>query len=106
MPVTPSVFDSQDNVIIQWVGETGNGVGVQANQWPDKTIQATGTGTVTLEGSPDNINWVALKDSAGVAISLAAASFAISIVGPNPVFIRPVNAVGTATITITGNGNG
>ena len=105
MPVTPTKFDTQDEVVLQWVGETGTGVAVRCNQWPDKSIQATGTGTVTLFGSPDGTNFVALKNTLGtpVAISLDATTNAIDVIRENPIFIRPVVTTGTATVTITGN---
>lgn len=78
-----------------------NGDAFECSEFPDKTIQASGTGTVTLEGSADATNWVALKDTAGVAISLAAASNAASAVGANPRFLRAVNAGGASLVTIT-----
>lgn len=78
-----------------------NGDAFDGHQYPDKSVQAIGTGTVTVQGSADLTNWVALKDNAGVAISLDATLNAISIIGPNPRYLRPVMAGGTALILFT-----
>lgn len=82
-----------------------NGDAFQLDNFPTKTIQASGTGTVTIEGSNDGTNYVALKDTAGVAISLAAASNAISRCSDNPKFMRAVNAGGSSLVVIIGTHN-
>lgn len=99
---TPTLFDEQDYAVAQWVGETGTGGAVNMARWPDKTVQATGTGTVTVEGSMDGTNWTPLNDQAAAAVSLAAASDEMNVILENPIFIRVVNAGGTATVTILG----
>lgn len=78
-----------------------NGDAFQSDDFPIKSAQAFGTGTVTIEGSPNGSNWVALKDTAGVAISLDATTSAISAIGPSPKFMRAVNAAGSSLVVIT-----
>lgn len=73
-------------------------------RFPDKTIQATGVGTVTLEGSANGVNWEPLKDSNGVAISIDASTDACAVVLENPLHIRAVNNNATgALVVITGS---
>lgn len=104
MPVTPTVYDDQDKLVLQWVGETSTGVKGDMSRWnQDVTIQATGTGTVTFQGSNDGTNFVALNADLVVplaALSLAAGSNAIGKVFEKPIWIRPVVAGGTATVTL------
>ncbi|MDR6634218.1 hypothetical protein J2X72_003018 [Phyllobacterium sp. 1468] len=102
MPVQPTIFDSQDQAVIQWVNETGVGVGIACNKWADKTLQNTGTGTLLVQGSPNNTNWVTLKDSAGNSLSALAAGSAVILRG-NPLYIRVTVSGGTQTITIAAN---
>ncbi len=80
-----------------------NGDAIESWQWPDRTIQAYGTGTVTLEGSPDGTHWVALSDQDNAAISIAAASQEIAFILENPRYIRAVASGGTALVVITGS---
>lgn len=103
MPVTPSQLPGHRRSIVKWTGETGTGVAADVSNYPDVTIQATGTGTVTVEGSNDGTNWVALNDVGGAAVSLAAASNAMSVLKEHPVMIRPVVAGGTATVVALAN---
>ncbi|NTS33896.1 hypothetical protein HQ945_21790 [Phyllobacterium sp. BT25] len=100
---TPTVSIIGNRATAQWAGETGTGGAVQLSLFPDKTVQATGTGTVSVQGSRDGTNWFALKNTNNTpaAISLAAASNAADTIRENPPFIRVVVAGGTATITIT-----
>ncbi len=80
-----------------------NGDAIESWLWPDRTIQAFGSGTVTLEGSPDGTHWVALSDQDNVAISIAAASQEIAFVLENPRYIRAVVAGGTSLVVISGS---
>lgn len=72
--------------------------------WPDKTITAYGTGTVTVEGSNDGTNWVGLKDQTGATISMVlSASAATAFILENPTYMRAKNTSGTgALVVITG----
>lgn len=80
----------------------GNGPSFAGSQFPDKTVQATGTGTVTVEGSIDGVVWEPLHNTAGVLISLNAASNDIAVILENPVLMRAVVAGGVATVVFTG----
>lgn len=79
-----------------------NGDAFDAVEFPDKTIQASGTGTVTVQGTNDGTNWVALKDPSGAAISLAAATNDAAVIAANPKLMRAVNAGGSSLVVITG----
>lgn len=102
MPVTPSVYVEHELEVAKWVGETGNGLPVDVSRYPGMTIQASGTGTVTVFGSNDGINYVAMHDTTttGAAISLDATAFAIAGILENPIWIQPRVATGTATIVL------
>ena len=100
MPVTPTLYDSQDNAVIRWTNETGVSVGIACNKWADKTLQNTGTGTLLVQGSPNNTNWVTLKDSASNTLSALAAGSAVILRG-NPLYLRVSVSGGTQTVTIT-----
>lgn len=106
MPVTPTanLLEHQFEAVV-WTNETGTGVQGTVARYTDITIQATGTGTVTIEGSNNGTNWVALNDTSGAAISLAAASNAMGVLKEHPYYIRPVVAGGTATIIALASGN-
>jgi hypothetical protein len=105
MPVAPDINNDQEYQTIRWVGETGTSLKAEVAMYSDITVQAVGSGTVTIEGSNDGTNWVALKDLAGAAISLAAGSNAMSVILEHPFFIRCVVAGGTATVMALGAGN-
>lgn len=105
MPVTPTEYIEHQAAVFQWVGETGTGVKALVARYTDITIQAVGTGTVTVEGSNNGTSWVALNDTAGTPISLAAASNAMGVLKEHPTFIRAVVAGGTATVTALASGN-
>lgn len=102
MPVTPSKFESHDSAVVQWVGETATGVGIQLNEWPDKTVMTSGTGNVEIEGSMDGLNWGTLNDHAGVGLT-ALIPDTPRVILENTIYVRPVAAGGPLTITITAN---
>src|SRR5690606_22699135 len=85
---------------------SGNGVGAEFARWPDKSVTVTGTfggGTVTLEGSNDGSNWVALKNHANTPISLT--DEGIESVLEHTRYVRPVLTGATSpdlTITVMG----
>lgn len=108
MPVTPSAFDDQSNEMIKWLAETGIGLPIEVARFADLTIQAVATvstPTVTLLGSNDGINYVALKATNGAAISLAGATFDMAVVLEHPFFVKPSVSGGTANVFIMGTGN-
>lgn len=63
----------------------------------DKTVQVIGTvgaGTVTIQGSNDGTNFVALTD--GIGNSLAFSAVGIKLIGENPRYIRVVTDSGSS----------
>jgi hypothetical protein len=102
MATTPIAKQSGNSIAWTYTDLNTTGTAFEGWMFPDKTIQAAGTGTVTLEGSPDGTNWAALNDTAGAAISLAAASEGASVVLENTKWYRAIVAGGTATVVITG----
>jgi len=91
---------------LSWLLTTANADGTpfQLPEFGDTTFTATGTwggATFAIEGSNDNVTWVALSNSAGGAAATATANKAITIV-ERPVHIRPnlTTAGSGATITV------
>lgn len=91
--------------LITWTplanGDTGSPV-IEA-EFSDRTVQVTGTfgvgGSVTLEGSNDGVNFVALTDPQGNAITKTAA--AIEAVQEGPKYMRPNVTAGDGTTALT-----
>jgi len=96
--VTPTFLDQGEIAIATWIGETGNGGAVAMARWADKTIQSTGTGTVTVEGSSDGTNW----DTCTTTPAVVTANSDTALVNENPLLLRVVCAGGTQTVTIVG----
>jgi hypothetical protein len=88
--------------VVTWVLATGDiGAPVAMANYSDKTIQSSGDLTSSaVQGSNDNVNYGALNDLGGVAISLVGNSAPITI-RENPRYIRPGIAVGGTAGTIT-----
>lgn len=103
---TPTLTIDKNFARARWASETATGASIDLSQFPHgRTVQRFGgTGTVTLEGSLDGINWFALSNTANptAAISLATGTNTISGVLESPRFLRPVVAGGTVTIDIVG----
>jgi hypothetical protein len=103
MATVIGTIDRQANVATaKWVlasGDTGKGVAMA--DYPDRTVQAVGAGTVTIEGSNDLTNWTALNDTTGTAISITGGAFAVIL--ENPLYIRPKATSAAATVTIVGS---
>lgn len=69
----------------------------------DRTMTVSGTfdgATVTLQGSNDGVNYFALRDIFGAAISFAVAG--ICVIAENPVYVKPVmtGAGGSTSISV------
>lgn len=79
-------------------GNQGDGV---AEDWLTAFFQVTGTigaaGSIQLEGSNDNVNWVKLSPAALVAVGL----FAPLGVNERPKYIRPNVTAGDGTTALT-----
>lgn len=96
----PSQFPGANHTIIKWTDETGSGSPGNVAGYTHINVQAAGTGTVTLEGSNDGTNFVALNDTAGAAVSLDATAEEMAQVLETPLLVRAVVAGGTATVII------
>ena len=74
-----------------------------AAQFNDKCVQVNGTfgasGSVSIQGSNDNVNWFALHDPAGAALTILAAG--LKEILENPLYIRPNVTVGDGTTALT-----
>lgn len=88
--------------VVTWTLSTGDvGAAVAMANYSDKTIQSTGDLTSSaVQGSNDGVNWGALNDLGGVAISLVGNSAPITI-RENPRYIRTGIAVGGSAAVIT-----
>ena len=68
---TTDLGDSDGSLkLYTWLLTSANadGAPVQANQWADRTFQATGTfggATCAVEGSNDGVSWFTLSNAAG-----------------------------------------
>lgn len=106
MPVAAQTLHTTHQYeIIRWTAETATGLPAGVGLFTDITVQATGTGTVTFEGSNDGTNYVALNDVSGNPLSLSASANALGVLKEHPVYIRPVVTGGTATVTALASGN-
>ncbi|PWT71729.1 MAG: hypothetical protein C5B59_17270 [Bacteroidetes bacterium] len=69
----------------------------------DKSVHVTGTfgagGSITIEGSNDGVNWLALHDPTNAAITLTAAGMREIL--ENPLWIRPNVTAGDGTTSLT-----
>lgn len=102
MSTKRTIEPGSDTLIVTYAA-LGNesGDAFEAYQFPDKTIDAFGTGTVTVEGSPDGTNWTGLKDQSGTTISMVlAASGARALILENPRFMRAKNTSGTGALVV------
>lgn len=92
-----------DGDTITWtaIPNTTQGDGV-AGDWLTASFQVGGTfgaaGSVQMEGSNDNVNWVIL---AGTAALTAAGFFAPMTVNVRPKYIRPNVTAGDGTTALT-----
>lgn len=91
--------------VVTWTGLANGDTGapVELTQLSDRSVQVLGTfgtgGSVTLQGSLDGSNWVALTDPQGNAITKTAAGLeAISEVVR---YIRPSVTAGDGTTSLT-----
>lgn len=108
MPVAATIFEAHSFIVARWVSETGTSLAANVQQYGSITVQAVGTGTVTVEGSMDGTNWEPLNavgsdPAAPTAISLDATSNEIGVLLEHPSLIRVVVAAGTATVTALGS---
>lgn len=75
--------------------------------WPeyaDRSVTVTGTfgaGTLTIQGSNDNVNWFTLHDTTNTAITMTTAKLVQALELTH--YVRPLvtGADGTTTLTVT-----
>jgi hypothetical protein len=95
---SPSVYIEHTTATATWTGETGNSLPVNATRFIANSIQNTGTGTMTVQGSNDGINWSTLNaqvsGTTGVPLTGVAAGSLYEII-ENPIWIRVVAASGS-----------
>ena len=61
MTAVRTLTELNDRLLVTYPALTTTGDAFESWRFPDKTIQASGTGTVTLFGSNDGTNFVALN---------------------------------------------
>jgi hypothetical protein len=96
----------RDAVLVTWTGllngDTGTPVEVPA-AFGDRTMQVSGTtgvgGSITLEGSNDNTNFIALTDPQGNAVTKTAA--AMEVIEEAPRYVRPNVTAGDGSTSFT-----
>lgn len=109
MPVTTHstnalTFPTDGSTVIWAAVPNGNQGDAVAEDWSEAFFQVTGTfgaaGSVQIEGSNDNVNWVKLSPAALTAAGL----FAGLGVTERPKYLRPnvTAGDGTTALTITG----
>jgi hypothetical protein len=91
-------------VVVTWAGcaagDTGAVYTPRRQEALAANVQFSGTfgGTIVLQGSNDNTNWVTLTDQSGVAISTsAAAAFEFSC---SMAYIRPLPGSGVSDVDV------
>lgn len=94
-----------NGVLVTWASMANGDVGapVEGVDYADRTVQFGGTfgagGSVTLKGSNDGTNYIALTDPQGNAITKTAA--ALEVIEEAPRLSRPEVTAGDGTTSIT-----
>lgn len=105
--IQPGKEGMEHAVLVIWTGllNTDTGSPVSLTDFPDRTIQLTGTfgtgGEVTFQGSNDGTNWNTLTDPQGNALTKTAAS--LEVVTETPRYVRPsvTGGDGSTSLTLT-----
>lgn len=104
-PTLTETFLGSGTYVHTWTLTTADAVGTSLilPGAPDRTVFIFGTfgsGTVTLEGSPNNTDWFVLSDPQGNAISKT--DKAVEAVAENAPYIRAqISGSTAATVTVT-----
>jgi hypothetical protein len=102
---TNNVGGNSSLALVTWSGllNGDNGNAIEHAEFADHTVQVLGTfgtgGTVSLQGSNDNANWVILSTFAGDPITFTAAGMAA--VAENPRYVRPIVSAGDGSTDLT-----
>lgn len=108
--VTPLGNDANQNQngpahLVTWASMANGDTGAPIQQLAlsDRTVQVVGTfgvgGSVTLKGSNDGTNYVALTDPQGNAITMTAAG--LEAVSELPRYVRPEVTAGDGTTSLS-----
>jgi hypothetical protein len=103
--IQPGKQGMDHSTLVTWSGllNGDNGSAVSLTDYPDRTIQIVGTfgsgGSVTFQGSNDGVNYIALTDPQGNALTKTAA--ALELVAETPRFVRPTVTAGDGTTDLT-----
>lgn len=104
VPVVVRPSDNSIKFTYTLVGtDTGTPIHEQHADYSDRSVQILGTfstnGSVTIEGSNDGTNYVALTDPQGNAITKTAAGF--EQIMEAAAYMRPNCTVGDGTVSLT-----
>jgi hypothetical protein len=100
--VNPEASNAQ---VMAWtpLANGDSGTPYQTPEYPDKSVQITGTfgvaGTCLIEGSNDNTSWFPLTDFSGASLSFTAAG--LRGITENTVYVRPRISSGDGTTALT-----
>lgn len=103
--IHPGKEGMEHAVLVTWSGllNTDTGVPVSLTDFPDRTIQLTGTfgsgGEVTFQGSNNGTDYVVLTDPQGNALTMTAGR--IEVVTETPRYVRPSVTGGDGTTNLT-----
>lgn len=78
-----------------------NGIAATINRWADRTVTVSGTfdtGTCTIQGSNDQVNWFTCTDFLGNPMVFTAAG--MMTFGSNPYYTRPSNNAGAGAMNL------
>lgn len=106
VPTTTIIAGDGSVYSVSWAALTTTnttGTEISAVEYADRSVQVLGTfgvgGSITIQGSNDGANWVALTDPQGNAITKTAAS--IEAITELTRYIRPIVTAGDGTTSLT-----
>ena len=94
----------RNSILATWSGLANGDTGapIQEPAFADRTVQISGTfgsgGSITLQGSNDGTNFVALTDGQGNAVTKLAA--AMEVIEECPRYVRPSVTAGDGTTAL------
>jgi hypothetical protein len=90
--------------LVTWTGllNTDDGSGVDWVDFADRCFQVTGTfgtgGSLTIQGSNDGVNWAALSDPQGNALTFTTSKIEQALELPR--YVRPIVTAGDGTTNL------
>lgn len=100
-----SVSNDGGTIAVTWTGLLNGDVGASLGkpQWSERTVQVVGTfgvgGSVTMQGSNDGVNWVALVNRSGTALTFTAQG--MNRTQDYPIYVRPIVTAGDGSTNLT-----